>query len=349
MEIKLGKHVLGASRPALIVAEMSGNHGGGLERSLEIVRASARAGADAIKLQTYTADTITLKSDRDDFRIPCLTPWASHKTLWDLYRTSFTPWEWHKTIFDEAKNLGLEVFSSPFDESAVDFLDQLGVPAFKIASPEITHIPLLKKVAKTGKPIIISTGIATLADIDLALTTLRDAGAKDIVILKCTTAYPAPLEDSNLLTIQDIPGRFGVLSGLSDHSLGVTAPLMAIAFGASVIEKHFTLDDGIKTVDSFFSSGEQEFSDMVRDIRQAEKSIGKVSYEIASSAQGNTLGRRSIYVSDFIKAGDIIQQSNIKIVRPSYGMHPKFYDQVLGRRAKCDLKIGDRLTWDVID
>lgn len=348
MEIRIGKHTLGLGHPAFIVAEMSGNHGGSLECALEIVRAAKRAGADAIKLQTYTADTITLKCDREDFRIPN-GPWADHSTLWDLYAKAHTPWDWHEAIFREARRVGLEVFSSPFDESAVDLLEQLNSPAYKIASPEITHIPLLEKVARTGKPVIISTGIAELADIELALATLRNAGAKEIIVLKCTTAYPAPPEDSNLRTIADMNSRFGVLAGLSDHSLGTAAPITAVALGAVFIEKHFTLDDGEETVDSFFSSGEEEFARMVQDIRLAEKSLGSVSYEIAPSARPNLLGRRSLYVAAAIEAGEVFSNENIRTVRPSFGLHPKHKNEILGRRSKFDLQPGDRLSWDVIE
>lgn len=349
MEIRIGKHVLGLGHPVFIVAEMSGNHGGSLERALEIVRAAKRAGADAIKLQTYTADTITLKCDREDFRIPDGTPWADHSTLWDLYDKAHTPWDWHEAIFREARRLDLEVFSSPFDESAVDLLERLNAPAYKIASPEITHIPLLERVARTGKPVIISTGIAELADIELALDTLRGAGSNEIVVLKCTTAYPAPPEDSNLRTITDMSARFGVLAGLSDHSLGTVAPIAAVALGASFIEKHFTLDESEETVDSFFSSGEAEFARMVQDIRSAERSLGRVSYEIAPSARPNMLGRRSLYVTAAIKAGEIFSDSNIKSIRPSFGLHPKHKNGVLGRRAKYDLQLGDRLSWDMVE
>lgn len=348
MEVRIGKHVLGVGHPIFIVAEMSGNHGGSLECALEIVRAAKRAGADAIKLQTYTADTITLKCDREDFRIPD-GPWADHSTLWDLYEKAHTPWDWHEAIFCEARKLDLEVFSSPFDESAVDLLEELNTSAYKIASPEITHIPLLEKVAKTGKPIILSTGISELADIELALATLRGAGAKEIIVLKCTTAYPAPPEDSNLRTIADMNSRFGVLAGLSDHSLGTAAPITAVALGAVFIEKHFTLDEGKETVDSFFSSGEVEFARMVHDIRLTELCLGQVSYEIAPSARPNLLGRRSLYVAATIKAGEVFSNGNIKTVRPSFGLHPKYKNEILGRRAKYDMQLGDRLSWDAVE
>lgn len=348
-EIRIGKHVIGIGHPTFIVAEMSGNHGGSLERALQIVRAAKRAGADAIKLQTYTADTITLKCEREDFCIPSGTPWADHSTLWELYDKAHTPWDWHAAIFREARELEMEVFSSPFDESAVDLLEHLEAPAYKIASPEITHIPLLERVARTGKPVIISTGIADLADIELALATLRGAGAAEIILLKCTTAYPAPPEESNLRTIPDMMARFGVLSGLSDHTMGSASVVGAVALGASLIEKHFTLDDESETVDSFFSSGEEEFARMVRDIRVVERALGRASYEIAPSALPNLLGRRSLYVAAVIKAGEPFTKSNIKSVRPSFGMHPKHYQEILGRRAKQDLQPGDRLSWEVVE
>lgn len=349
MQIRIGKHMLGAGFPAFIVAEMSANHGGTLERALTIVRSAKRAGADAIKLQTYTADTITLKCDREDFRIPGTSPWGNYSTLWELYSEAYTPWKWHAEIFREARKLDLEVFSSPFDETSVDLLEELNASAYKIASPEITHIPLLEKVARTGKPVIISTGIAELADIELALSTLRSAGAKEIVMLKCTTAYPAPPEEANLRTISDMATRFGVLSGLSDHTMGTVTAIASVALGASLIEKHFTLDDGKETVDAFFSLGEKAFAGLVHDIRWAEKVLGQVSYEITPSAKPSLRGRRSLYVAAPIKAGEVVTEANIKSARPSFGLHPKYYKDVLGRRARRDLQIGDRLSWDVLE
>ena len=344
--IRIGKCALGFGHPTFIVAEMSGNHGGSLERALKIVRAAKRSGADAIKLQTYTADTITLKSEREDFRIPGGTPWAGHSFLWDLYEKAHTPWDWHEAIFREARGLQMEAFSSPFDESAVELLERLEVPAYKIASPEITHVPLLERVARTGKPIIISTGVAELVDIDLALSVLRDAGAKEIIMLKCTSAYPTPPDESHLRTIPDMARRFRVLSGLSDHTMGTAVPVASIALGACLIEKHFTLDDGDETVDSFFSSGEEEFARMVHDVRVVEKALGQPSYDITESARPSMLGRRSLYVSAAVKAGEMLSESNVKSVRPSFGLHPKHFHEIIGRRAKHDLQLGDRLTWD---
>lgn len=340
--IRIGEATIGPGHPTFVIAEMSGNHGGRLDRALEIVRAAARSGADALKLQTYTADTITLDSDGDDFQLQS-GPWQSHRRLWDLYDAAHTPWDWHEPIFREARALGLEVFSSPFDESAVDLLESLGGTAYKIASPEINHIPLLRRVARTGKPVILSTGLARREDIELALETLRGGGAREIVLLQCTTAYPAPAEETDLLTIPDMARRFGVLSGLSDHSTGTAVAVAAVALGARVIEKHFTLDGGEETVDSFFSLGEQEFTRLVADIREAEKALGRVSYDIAPSAVGNLRGMRSLYVCAPVAAGEAITAANIRCVRPSFGLHPRHYEEVLGRRARRHLAAGDRL------
>lgn len=349
MELRIGKHLIGDCHPTFIVAEMSGNHGGNLETALDIVRAAKRAGADAIKLQTYTADTITINSEKADFRILDGNPWSDYSTLWELYNKAYTPWEWHEMIFTEARRLEIEIFSSPFDSTAVDLLESLGVPAYKIASPEITNIPLLERVAKTGKPVIISTGISDLSDIELALATLRNSGQKDIIILKCTTSYPAPASESNLLTIPDIISRFGVISGLSDHSMGTAAAIATVALGGRLIEKHFTLDDSEETVDSFFSSGEAEFKRMVDDIRFIDQALGKVTYDITPSALPSLRGRSSLYITKAIKTGEKFDTTNVKSVRPSFGLHPKHYNEILGKTSKMDLEIGDRLTWEVIN
>lgn len=348
MIIKVGNRYLGKDYPIFIVAEMSGNHGGSLNRAIEIVYAAKRAGADAIKLQTYTADTITINSNKPDFKILDNTAWNDHENLWSLYNKAHTPWEWHYEIFKVARNLGLEVFSSPFDETAVDFLENLNVNLYKIASPEITNIPLLEKVARTGKPVIISTGVSELSDIELALSTLKSNGSKDIIILKCTTSYPAPAKDSNLLTISDIPKRFNVLSGLSDHSLGIGAPIASVVYGASVIEKHFITDESPSTVDSFFSAGEKLFSQMVNEVRFVEKAMGNVCYEIVDSAKPSIRGRSSLYVSEFIKKGEKFTVKNIKAVRPSFGLHPKHINEIIGKIANRDLEPGDRVSFDII-
>jgi pseudaminic acid synthase len=348
MQIKVGKFILGKGNPTFIVAEMSGNHGGSLEKAIELIHAAKRAGADAIKLQTYTADTITLKCSKKDFTLQSDSPWASHNTLWDLYNKAHTPWEWHLPLFQEARKIGIEIFSSPFDASAVDLLESLNVAIYKIASPEITNIPLLEKVAKTGKPVIISTGICDLGDIELAISTLKNSGAREIIVLKCTTAYPAPAAESNLLTIPDFITRFNVLSGLSDHSIGTAAAIATVALGGSLIEKHFTLDGGDETVDSFFSSSETEFTRMVKDIRFLDKALGKISYEISPSAISSLRGRSSLYIATSIKSGEIFTSDNIKAVRPSFGLHPKYYKEILGKKSLINLELGDRLTWDVI-
>lgn len=349
MRIRIGNQEIGSGKPVFIVAEMSGNHGGSLKKAKEIVRAAKRAGADAIKLQTYTADTITLRCDLPDFLLSSDSPWSAHRSLWDLYNEAHTPWEWHAELFSLSRELGLEIFSSPFDETAVDFLEKLDVAAYKIASPEINHIPLLEKVAKTGKPIILSTGISELADIVEAMEVLKSSGAKEIIVLKCTSTYPAPANEANLRTITEIQSRFGVLPGLSDHTEGEVSALIAVALGASVIEKHFMLDDSSSTVDSFFSLGESRFARLVENIRLAEQSLGQVSYEITPSAQQSVKGRRSIYVSALIKKGDVLTRNNIKVVRPSFGLHPRHFSEVLGRCVRRDVLAGERLSWDVIE
>jgi N-acetylneuraminate synthase/pseudaminic acid synthase len=342
MNFRIGDVSVGSDQPCFIVAEMSGNHGGNFDRAIEIVRAAAESGANALKLQTYTADTITLKSDLPDFQLPS-GPWESHRRMWDLYDVAHTPWEWHEPIYAEAQRLGLEVFSSPFDESAVDFLESLGTPAYKIASPEINHIPLLRRVAKTGKPIILSTGLARLYDIELALSTLRNNGAENIALLKCTTAYPAPFNEMNLLTIPDMVQRFEVISGLSDHSMGTAVSVAAVALGANIIEKHFTLGGDENTVDSFFSNDKQEFARLVADIRTVEQAFGRINYDVSRSAQANLRGMRSIYISAPVSAGEKLSSANVRCVRPAFGLHPQHYDEVLGRVVKRNLSVGERL------
>ena len=341
--IKIGSKYIGTNDPTYIIAEMSGNHGGSLETALQIVRAAANSGADAIKLQTYTADTITLNSNKEDFQLPGESPWSASRTYYQLYKEAFTPWEWHKILFAEAKKLGIDIFSSPFDETAVDLLEDLGACAYKIASPEVTHIPLLKKVAATKKPVIFSTGVAELPDIELAVKTLRDNGCKDIIILKCTTAYPADPELLNLRTIQNIEQEFKVIPGFSDHSLGIAASIVAVALGAKVIEKHFTLTSEDKSVDSFFSLETEQFSKMIQEIRFTEKSLGVVQYELDEHGKKSAQGRRSLYISANIQSGELISEKNIKCVRPSFGLHPKHWDEVIGRKVRRNLEVGDRL------
>jgi pseudaminic acid synthase len=345
---KIGNSWIGLDKPAFIIAEMSGNHGGSIERALEIVRAAAKSGADAIKLQTYTADTITLNSKALDFQIR-RGSWKEYGTLWQLYDAAHTPWEWHTEIFKEARRVGIECFSSPFDETAVDLLESLGAVAYKIASPEINHIPLLQRVAKTGKPVILSTGLASLADLNLAVNTLREFGAGELVILKCTSAYPAPVREANLSTIPDIVKRFQAVSGLSDHSIGSVVAVAALSLGAKVIEKHFNLENESETVDSFFSMDQSEFQRFVSDIRTAEDALGNITYDVSLSARKNLSGMRSLYVSAPIRAGETLTRENIRCVRPSFGLHPKYFGQVLGLRVLRDLDFGERLRLEDIE
>ena len=326
-----------------IVAEISANHNGSLETAIQTICAAKRAGADAIKLQTYKAETIALNVNRDDFIIGGDSIWAGQK-LFDLYKEAYTPWEWHKTLFDVAKKEGLICFSSPFDSTAVDLLEELDNPIYKIASFEITDIPLIQYVASKGKPVIISTGIATLEDIELAVVTCRNAGNNQITLLKCTSSYPAPIEEANLVMIKDLEERFNVVSGLSDHTLGITAPVVAVTQGAKVIEKHFILDKSIGGPDATFSLDEEEFTQMVKAVREAEAAIGSVDYTLTEKQLQGRNFCRSIYISKDVKKGDIITLENLKSVRPGYGMHPKELDSVLGKKFNSNFAKGSRMS-----
>ena len=330
-----------------IIAELSANHNGSLEVALETVRAAKRAGADCIKLQTYTADTITIDSKKDDFLIKG-TIWNG-KNLYELYQEAYTPWEWHQAIFDEADNNGLVCFSSPFDKTAVDLLESLGTPAYKIASFEITDIPLIEYVASKGKPIIISTGIAEEVDIELALDACRRMGNHDIALLKCTSSYPAPIEEANLIMIKELAERYGLITGLSDHTMGSTAPLVATCFGAKIIEKHFILDHSIGGPDASFSMDEAEFTAMVKAVREAEKAIGVVDFTLTDKQAKGKDFSRSLYVVQDLKKGDLITQDNVKSIRPGFGLHPKHYTQILGKMSNQDLEKGTRMRLDFLD
>lgn len=331
-----------------IIAELSANHGGSLDIALETVRAAKRAGADAIKLQTYTADTITLNVKTDDFKIKQGTAWDG-QYLYDLYTDASLSWDWHKPIFEEAKKQGLVCFSSPFDKTAVDFLESYNVPAYKIASFEITDIPLIEYVASKGKPVIISTGIAGIEDIELALATCRKAGNNDITLLQCTSAYPAAPEDANLLTIPDIKIRFGVTAGLSDHTMGIEAPVVAVALGAKVIEKHFILDKAIGGPDAHFSLNESEFKQMVTAVRLAEKMMGKVDYELDAKKLKSREFSRSLYVAETVKKGEMFTEKNVRSVRPGFGMHTKYLKDILGKKANQDILKGTPLQKKLIE
>ena len=331
-----------------IIAELSANHNGSLETAIETINAAKRAGADAIKLQTYTADTITLDSKKADFIIKGGTLWDG-KSLYELYQEAYTPWEWHNELFKVAKEEGLVCFSSPFDHTAVDFLEQFDVPAYKIASFEITDIPLIRYTASKGKPMIISTGIATYDDIKLAVDTCRAAGNNDITILKCTSSYPAPINEANMVMMQQFAKDFNVKVGLSDHTLGITLPVVATVMGASVIEKHFILDKSLGGPDAAFSLDEKEFSQMVKAVREAEQSIGVVSYELTEKQKSGKQFSRSLYVAEDVKKGDIITKKNVRSVRPGYGMHPKHLDEVLGKTFTQDVKKGERFGFEKIN
>ena len=330
-----------------IIAELSANHNGNLEIALETIRAAKRAGADCIKLQTYTADTITIDSKKDDFLIKG-TIWEG-KNLHDLYQEAYTPWEWHEALFEEAKKQNLICFSSPFDKTAVDFLERLNVPAYKIASFEITDIPLIEYVASKGKPIILSTGIAEIEDIELAIDACKRMGNHDIALLKCTSSYPAPIEEANMIMVQDLATRFGVISGLSDHTMGATVPVVATCFGAKIIEKHFILDREIGGPDASFSMNEEEFTAMVKAIREAEKAIGVVDYTLTEKQAKGKDFSRSLYVVQDIKAGEIITKENVRSIRPGFGLHPKYYNEILGKKAIVDIEKGSRFVFQLIE
>ena len=338
--MKIGKHLIGKKCPLFIIAELSANHNGNIETAIETIRAAKRAGADAIKLQTYTADTMTIDCDKDDFIIKG-TIWEG-QNLYTLYQQAFTPWEWHKELFRVAKEEGLECFSSPFDMSAVDFLEELEVPAYKIASFEITDIPLIEYVASKGKPVILSTGIATSEDIELALDACHRMGNHNIALLKCTSSYPAPIEEANMAMIPDFKERFKVIPGLSDHTLGSTVPIVATTLGARIIEKHFILDRSIGGPDASFSMNEEEFTKMVKAVREAEKAIGQISYvPTEKQIKGRTFSR-SLYVVKDIKKGEVITEDNVRSIRPGFGMHPRFFNTIIGTIAKEDYYYGDR-------
>jgi pseudaminic acid synthase len=345
--ISIGSFDFNQKNGVFIIAELSANHNGSLEIALDSIKAAKRAGADAVKLQTYTADTITMDCNKDDFKIKQGTIWDG-KYLYDLYKDACTPWEWHDELFDAARNDNLICFSSPFDKSAVDLLENLNAPAYKIASFEITDIPLIEYVASKGKPLIISTGIAGLEDIELALDACQRMGNKQIILLKCTSSYPAPIEEANLAMIPDLAKRFGVIAGLSDHTMGITVPLAATVLGARVIEKHFILNHSIGGPDASFSLDEQEFSAMVKAVREAEMAIGKVDYTLTEKMIKSREFSRSIYVVEDIREGEIISNINIRSIRPGYGLHPKFLHDVLGKKARIDLERGTPLKWDDI-
>tara|TARA_B100001142_G_scaffold263431_1_gene266702 strand:- start:1109 stop:2146 length:1038 start_codon:yes stop_codon:yes gene_type:complete len=345
--MKIENYTIEKNNPVFIIAELSANHNGSLETAKETIRAAKRAGANCIKIQTYTADTITIDSDKEDFLIKD-TIWKGRR-LYDLYQEASTPWEWHKEMMNIAKQEGLIFFSSPFDKTAVDFLETLDVPAYKVASFEITDIPLIKYIASKNKPIILSTGIAERSDIELALEACREMGNNDIALLKCTSSYPSTINEANICMVKDLAERYNVISGLSDHTIGITAPIVATCFGAKIIEKHLILNDSIGGPDSSFSMNEEEFSKMVKAVRKAERAIGIVNYDLNEKQIKAKDFSRSLYVVDKIKAGQLITEKNVRSIRPGFGLHPKYLESILGKKAIKDLEKGDAFSKDMIE
>lgn len=331
-----------------IIAELSANHNGSLDVAVKTIEAAARAGADAVKLQTYRADTITLNSDDENFIIKGGSLWDG-LTYYQLYDKAYTPWQWHKALKETADRLGLILFSSPFDKTAVDFLEDLNVPAYKIASFEINDLPLIEYAAKKNKPVIISTGVADFNEIEDAVNVCRNAGNNDIILLKCTSSYPAPIEEANLLMIKKMSEDFNCITGLSDHTLSNITAVTSVALGAKVIEKHFILDKSINSPDSVFSLDEKEFKQLVDDIRTVEKALGKIDYKIGLAGQKNRHFMRSLYVIKDIKKGDIFTSENIGSYRPNLGISPKYYNEILGRKAVKDIKANTPLKKELID
>jgi len=346
-KICIGNHVISNDSPAYVIAEMSGNHNMDFNRAVKIIEAAKESGADAIKVQTYTADTITLNCDDPCFQITQGTLWDG-RTLYKLYQEAYTPWEWQPELKKIANDLGLDFFSSPFDFTSVDFLEEMDVPAYKIASFEITDIPLIKKVAKLHKPVIISTGIARLADIELALNTCREVGNDDVILLKCCSAYPTPYEDINLRTMVSMAETFDCITGLSDHTMGSTVSGASVALGGRVVEKHLTLARTDGGVDSAFSMEPAEFKKMVDDIRIIEKAVGRVTYDLSPKQEREREHARSLFIAKDMKAGDVFTEKNLKSVRPGCGLHTRYYEDILGKKINKDAKLGTPMNWSLI-
>lgn len=346
-EIRIGSKIISESSPTFIVAEMSANHNMDFDRAVEILKAAKEAGADAVKIQTYTADTITLDCDAPCFQITQGTLWDG-TTLHRLYETAYTPWEWQPELKRIAEDMGLILFSSPFDFSSVDFLEEMQVPAYKIASFEITDIPLIRKVARLGKPVILATGIARLADIELALRTCREEGNEQVILLKCCSAYPTPYEDVNLRTIPNMRETFDCVCGLSDHTMGTAVASAAVALGAKMVEKHLTLKRSDGGADAAFSMEPREFKEMVDNIRIIEKALGKVTYELSEKQTREREHSRSLFVARDMKAGEVFTPENLRSVRPADGLHTMYYEQLLGKKITRDAGLGTPLSWDLV-
>ena len=345
--VRFGDRLIGPGLPAYLVAELSGNHNGDIERAVDIIRAMAEAGADAIKLQTYTADTMTLQHHAPEFIVPGDGPWGG-RHLYDLYEEAHTPWDWHPRLFEEARRAGLEIFSTPFDASAVRFLEELGVPGYKVASFELVDDLLLRAVAATGKPVVLSTGMASLEEVAHAVEVLRGAGATGIILLRCTSSYPAPDDAMRLSTIPVMAEATGCVTGLSDHSLGVTASIVAVTLGASFIEKHVTLRRADGGVDSHFSLEPEEFAELVREVRRAEAMLGAPSFGAGVAEEGMLVFRRSLYVVEDVRAGEPFTERNVRAIRPGNGLAIRHWDTIIGRRAARAVARGTPMAWDLV-
>jgi len=346
-EIEIRGRQIGRGRPVYIVAEISGNHNQSFDEALKLVHAAKESGADAVKLQTYTPDTLTIDSDKKYFRVGGGTLWDG-RNLYELYGEAYTPWDWQPKLKEVADDLGLDLFSTPFDHTSVEFLEEMRVPAYKIASFEVVDLPLVRRIAKTGMPIIMSTGMATIAEIEEAVGAIREAGNNQLAMLKCTSAYPAAPEEMNLRTIPHLADAFNVPVGLSDHTLGIAVPLAAVALGACIVEKHFTLSRSIPEPDSAFSLEPHEFKAMVEAIRTVEKALGQVQYGVGENEARSRVFRRSLFVVKDTAAGEIFSEENVRSIRPGHGLAPKYLNDVLGRQAALDIKRGTPLAWNLI-
>jgi len=346
--ITLKNRSIGGSNPVFIIAELSANHLQNFDLAVDTIKAMKESGADAVKLQTYTPDTITIDSDNECFQIDQGTLWDG-KTLYQLYQEAYTPWEWQPKLKEIAEELGLICFSSPFDRTAVDFLEEMNVPAYKVASFEITDIPLIKYIASKGKPIIISTGIATLADIEEAVNACKRMGNKQIALLKCTSSYPAPLEESNLRTIPNLADTFKTVVGLSDHTLGISASIASVALGVNIIEKHFILDRKMGGPDAAFSMEPDEFRSMVEAVRDVEKALGTVNYDLTEKTKKSREFSRSLFAVEDIRAGESLTEENVRSIRPGFGLNPRYLEQIIGKKARNDIKKGTPLDWGLIE
>lgn len=345
--ININDRVIGPGHPTYVVAEMSANHNQDFNQAVQIIRTAKECGADAVKIQTYTPDTITINCDNQYFRIGKGTIWEG-QTLYELYKKAYTPLEWHPKLKEIANDLGIELFSTPFDKTAVDLLESLNIPAYKISSFELIDIPLIQNVSKTGKPIIMSTGMATLAEIDEAVTAAREAGCKELALLKCTSAYPSDPADMNLRTIPHMALAFNVPVGLSDHSSGIAVPIVAVALGSCIIEKHLTISRSIPGPDSAFSLEPHEFEAMVKEIRTAEKSLGRICYEISETEHASRIFRRSLFIVKDMREGEVFSEKNIRSIRPGHGLHPRYLGRIIGKKITRNASAGIKLDWDLI-